>query len=54
MGNFLRKAVEQRRKTLINHLHTFNHFYKEEDFSLWSLTELEEEYKKTIVDSQPL
>lgn len=47
MGNILRKAVEDRRKKLINKLIAFN-VYQKEDKNLYNLTltELENEYRK--------
>lgn len=54
MGNILRKAVEDRRKTLIQTLLSF-HVYKKEDKHLFelSLSELEREYKKVKSDNHP-
>ncbi|MBV7504901.1 Fur-regulated basic protein FbpA [Bacillus sp. sid0103] len=47
MGNILRKAVENKRKKLIEKLIAFN-VYKKEDKHLFelSLTELENEYRR--------
>jgi hypothetical protein len=47
VGNIFRKAVEDRRKILIDKLIAFN-VYKKEDRHLFelSLTELENEYRK--------
>ena len=54
MGDILRKAVEKKRKKLIEKLIVFNVYKKEEKhlFEL-SLTELEEEYRKFISSSHP-
>ena len=47
MGNILRKAVEDKRKGLIERLIAFN-IYKKEDKQLFelTLTELEHEYRR--------
>ena len=53
MSNILRKAVDERRISLINKLLAFNVFMSEEQLMKLSLTELEEEYKSIISDSHP-
>jgi len=54
MGEILRKAVEDRRKNLINKLITFN-VYQKDDNRLWNLTlsELEYEFKSLQSKSHP-
>lgn len=54
MGEIFRKAVEDRRKKLINQLITFNIYQKEEKqlFDL-TLTELENEYRNLKSKSHP-
>jgi hypothetical protein len=53
MGNILRNGVEQRRKTLINILLSFEIFDSEEQLLKLSLTELENEYKRLKSNSHP-
>jgi hypothetical protein len=53
MENILRNAVERRRKKLINILLTFKIFDSEEQLSKFSLTELEDEYKRLKSNSHP-
>ena len=54
MGNILRKAVEYRRKKIIDKLIAFN-IYKKEDKDLFklSLTELENEFRRFQTQSHP-
>lgn len=54
MGNILRKAVENRRKKVINALITY-HLNQEENQYLFelSLTELENEYRKLQSQGHP-
>ncbi|MFJ8235596.1 Fur-regulated basic protein FbpA [Ureibacillus sp. NPDC094379] len=54
MGEILRKAVEDRRKNLINKLITFN-VYQKDDKRLWNLTlsELEYEFGRLKSKSHP-
>lgn len=54
MGEILRKAVENRRKKLIDALIAFN-VYKKEDQHLFelSLTDLENEYKRFQLQCHP-
>jgi Fur-regulated basic protein A len=54
VSNILRKAVEDRRKKLIEKLIAFK-AYKKEDKQLWelSLTELENEYRRFQSHSHP-
>jgi len=54
MGEILRKAVEDRRKNLINKLIIFN-VYQKDDKLLWNLTlsELEYEFKRLHSQSHP-
>jgi hypothetical protein len=53
MENILRKAVEQRRKTLINILLNFKIYDNEEQLLNLSLTELENEFKRLKLNSHP-
>lgn len=53
MSNILRKVVEERRKTLINKLLTFNGLEEKEELMKLSLTELEEEFQRVLADSHP-
>ncbi|MGG3470336.1 Fur-regulated basic protein FbpA [Neobacillus pocheonensis] len=54
MGDILRKAVENKRKKLIDKLIAFN-VYKKDDQHLFelSLTQLEDEYKRFQAISHP-
>lgn len=54
MGDYLRKAIESRRRKLIDKLIAFN-VYKKDDKHLFelTLTELEKEYKKYFSQSHP-
>jgi Fur-regulated basic protein A len=53
MSHILRKAVEERRKKLINKLIAFHVYKSEEQLLKLSLTELENEYKRIQSDSHP-
>jgi hypothetical protein len=53
MENILRKAVEQRRKTLMNILLNFKIYDNEEQLLKLSLTELENEFKRLKSNSHP-
>jgi D-Tyr-tRNAtyr deacylase len=53
MENILRKAVEQRRKKLMNILLNFKIYDNEEQLLKLSLTELENEFKRLKSNSHP-
>ena len=53
MSNILRKAVEEKRKQLINKLIVFNVYTSEEQLLNFTLTELENEYKGIQSNSHP-
>ena len=53
MNNFLRHAVEQRRKTIINILLALNIYQNEEELEDFSLIELEQEFKRICSNSHP-